>query len=55
VVLLIRLSGGARAGVAEFDALLGRSDLDDALDEKTGRVDVVGIEFIGLKLRAVLR
>ena len=34
-----------RAGVAELDALLGRADLDDALDENSGRVDVVGIEF----------
>src|SRR6185312_10840072 len=38
---------GTRADVAELDTLLGGADLDNALDEDAGRMDVVGIELAG--------
>ena len=51
MTLLLRLrrrhAAGAGACVAEFDALVGAADFDDALDENAGRVDVVGIDLAG--------
>src|SRR5579863_4831990 len=41
------LGGGPRTRVAEFDPLLARADLDDALDEDAGRMDVVRIDLAG--------
>ncbi|GCC44544.1 hypothetical protein chiPu_0028512, partial [Chiloscyllium punctatum] len=41
------LGGGPRTGVAEFDPLLARADLDDAFDEDAGRVDVVRVDLAG--------
>src|SRR5258708_38590804 len=42
-----RRRSGALAGIADLDALVAGADLDDAFDEKAGRMDVVRIDFAG--------
>ena len=40
-------AAGARTGVAELDPLLAGADVDDALDENAGGMDVVRIDLAG--------